>query len=135
MRVLVAKEKHGTRMIDAEDIGAAALKLLTERFEEGYWYLDPEQEEHPFSLKLREERDALLALPDEEVAKLPDAVKRERARAEADLAEDKRQHEEYEEIKRAIEERDGDAAWRILQSRREHEYEYVELDEVERAAV
>ena len=123
---MVAKEKHGERIIEADDVNEAALKLLTERFEAGYWYHDPFQERHPFSLELRKKRDALLAL---NVDDLPDDVKRARKRAEEDRDADDRQHDEYVAIEDAVRDRDGKAAWRILQARRDHEYEWVELME------
>lgn len=38
MQVLVLEEKHDTRLVAADDLPAAALNVLSERVEDGYWY-------------------------------------------------------------------------------------------------
>jgi len=46
-RILVVDEKHGYRYFDAgteEALHASALKLVTERVEDGYWYDDEAQQ-------------------------------------------------------------------------------------------
>lgn len=44
--ILVSEEKHGTYYYPAatdEDLAKSALKILTERYEQGYWYHTPEE--------------------------------------------------------------------------------------------
>ena len=45
-QIIVAHEKHGTYYYPAgtyDEFAASALSILTERFEQGYWYHDPDE--------------------------------------------------------------------------------------------
>jgi hypothetical protein len=46
-QILVVREKHGNRYLPAatdEELHASALKLVTNRVEDGYWYYDDEDD-------------------------------------------------------------------------------------------
>lgn len=132
-RVLILHEKHDTRhlVVDTdEQLQEKALEVLTERFEEGYWYYDPRTENHPFSLNLRKERDELItAYPDPDEA--PAAIKGNVQRAHKDKLEDEQDANLIERIRVTIETGNGKAAWSILRERNDHEYEGVELKELQ----
>lgn len=147
-RIIVCEEKHGTYYYDAstdEAWAKSALKILTDRFSEGYWYYDPRAEKHPFSLDLRSKRDELLAITDEQIDAIPSEEAREllrakRERARAEQREDAEMIEEYERIKAVVEAQDDSfetvgrsrepKAWRLLEARSGHEYEHIELDDL-----
>src|SRR5271168_4307264 len=71
--VLVFKEKHGDRHFnvpDDEALFAAALKVLAERFKQGYWYYDPAKEGAA---------EAMPEAPDftaEQVATMPESLRK-----------------------------------------------------------
>ena len=155
--VLVVEEKHGTYYYDAttrEAFHEAALALLVERFNQGYWYNTPEQmydDESKWEKNIltkivpgydpdadAETRKAVIStyraeniesIKDEEAralvaGRLNQAIKRQK---------DKRKYAEwYKELERVIEEKDAASAWGILDDRSDHEYEGVELETLRR---
>jgi hypothetical protein len=144
-RIIVCQEKHGTRYYDAssdEEWAKSALKILSDRLDDGYWYYDPRAESHPFSLDLRKKRDELLAITDEQIDAIPseearDLLRAKREQARAELREEADEIEEYERIRAVVEAQDESfvtvgrsrepKAWRLLEARSGHEYESVEL--------
>ena len=147
-RIIVAKEKHETRYLDAstdEAWARSALALLTERFNEGYWYYDPYADMHEFSVKHRKEREELLSMSEEAIAALPEGLREDVLAkvktAKRDKAEDDKARSQYLEIKKVVESKDlswqgvgqrwaKPNAWALLMARTEYEYERVGLREV-----
>ena len=119
--ILVVNEKHGTRYFDVttEDrLAKVALYLLKSRFDAG-WYPEPE----PIPP---------LDFTEADIEKMPKSMWVE---ARARLSRHKhvlRQHrEDYDEIKQAIDNKDGKLAFSILQSHDDYEYESVRREECE----
>lgn len=123
-QVLIATEKHGTRILNAltrKDCYASCLLLLTERFTDSYWYYKPEAPTDKPDLP----KEHIEALPDGEVKKLASKQwkrfeKRNRHYEDA-LAQ-------YNEIVLAVESEDGRLAYQCLHDRSDHEYEGVSLE-------
>lgn len=126
-QILIAEEKHGTRVFDAtteEALYASALVLLKERATGRYsWYIEPDEPEKP-------------DLPEDVVAALP--AGKTKLKAEYDWEEYRRNMEIYalemgiwSDTQYAINNNNGKLAWQILRSRSDHEYEYVHLEELE----
>lgn len=128
MKILVAKEKHATRYLRAStdaELHRSALTLLDERYREGYWYYRPE------ALKLKTPAmtlEAAEALPAGDVKTL--ALKEHRL-AKSHRQQYEREVADYAAIEAAVKAQDGKAAWAILRSRRDNEYEDVCLEELE----
>lgn len=126
-QILIAKEKHGTRYFDAstpELLAESAFKLLKERWNDGYWYYldDPP-----------EDKDIL---SEEQISALPTVSLQASEQAKRDwyLAEYedwRRDEKKYLSIKDCVENNKKDKAWRLLQNRRDYEYENVELETLE----
>jgi hypothetical protein len=125
-QLLVFEEKHGNRYFyipDDKTLAAAALKVLTERYEEGYWYYEPgEKPKAPDFTK-------------EQITTLPESM---RPAAEKKLREYEaacRQYatevEDYERIVKAVKTKDGKLAWKALYDRQDGEYERVKLERLE----
>lgn len=144
MRVIVCHEKHGERYYDAsttETLAASALQILTDRWEEGYWYNDPR--EYYTEEKMR-------TYTPEEIEALPSNELKVRAEQQNRRAKDnQRQFDRdlafYEQVQRVVEqqdlstrtvgrgryEREVPIAWDLLQERSDYEYERVELVDVQ----
>lgn len=147
-RIIVCHEKHETRYYDAstdEAWAKSSLKILTDRFNEGYWYYDPRAEQHPFSLDLRAKRDELAAITDDQIEQIPsedarELLRKKREQALDEQSEDAEMVEEYERIKAVVEAQDDSfetvgrsrepKAWRLLEARSDHEYERIELEDL-----
>jgi hypothetical protein len=146
-QIIVAEEKHQTRYLDAstpEAWAKSSLALLTQRFQEGYWYDNPTEAQDEFTLKARHEREGLLAVSEATMSGLPSGEQEEmRKKIESakreilDEAEDARQ---YMVIKAVVEGQDltwvgkrypRPRAWNLLEARSHHQYEHVELEYVE----
>jgi hypothetical protein len=144
MRVIVAKEKDDTHYLDAstdEAWAKSSLALLTERFNDGYWYDDPVESQSEYYIKERTAREELLALTPEELERVPEVVrenlKRRIQEARASQRYEEEMTKEYAEIKRVVETQDlswvgtgnyrRPLAWHLLDNRSNHEYEHVEL--------
>jgi len=127
--VLVFKEKHGDRYFHVPDdaaLFAAALSVLTERKKEGYWYYKPEKKPEPPDVT------------EEQVATLPKSVQvnatvKIRAYKDA-LRRYEEEVEDFEEIERAVREKDGRAAWQILSDHGDGEYEGYDLERYEKVS-
>ncbi len=127
-RIIVVTEKHGTRYFAADtkdQLHASALKILSERLTDGYWYAEPEKPTQP------------VLLSDEQIAMLPkDSSTRIHAEDERKVYRRAvRNYEEdllrYNAIRKAVADKDGAAAWKVLQSRTDHEYEGCDLETLE----
>jgi len=121
MRILIAKEKHGTRYFDAtgDKLYSAALKLLTERWEEGYWYEEPEEPENP-NIDLEKVPESLKEISTQYLVQY-----------DYDLKYYEQEKDLFDSIKRAVDGKSGKLAWSCLQCRNNGEYESVELEESE----
>lgn len=125
--VLVAKEKHSTRYmkaLDRETLLASALKLLKERFKEGYWYYEPEKPTKKPSVPLEQAQ----ALPN---GALKNMALQEHEDVKHALAQYAYDLEVHESIKKAVKSNDGEAALEILLSRSDYEYEHIDLENLE----
>lgn len=125
-QVLVAKEKHSTRVFDAttrEALYASALTLLKERMDSGYYYEEPEAPAEP-AMTIKQ----LEALPEGAIKR---AGLREWEDRDEALQEYRREHASWLRMTKALEEKDGSLAWEALRARYDYEYEYVDLVELE----
>lgn len=127
--LLVFKEKHGDRyyhVVDDKMLLAVALKILTERFEEGYWYGEPSDLPDPPKA------------PDftkEQVEAMPESLRPAAYKKLHDYAVAMRQYNEevddYRRIEKAVREKDGREAWQALNDRSDAEYEGFNLERYE----
>ena len=126
-QVLILNEKHGDRyfLVKTEkDLHDIALKVVTQRFKDGYWYYyDDELPELPEISK-------------EQIAQLKDGnVKRalQQAWDSYDYAlrfcEDGKKEQLF--LKNLLDKQDGVAAWKFLRHRRGHQYEGYQLEAFE----
>lgn len=154
-QLIVCEEKHGTFYWPAstpEEWAESSLAILTERFNEGYWYYDPTTEEpSEWSSKFMAAYERALALTIEEIAALPEDAQKSIAltikngRRQAD--EDAEAHQFYEKAKAIVEaqdagfttigkgryERQVPKAWLLLEAHSDHEYEQVTLEKFSKA--
>ena len=124
-RILVVKEKHGSRYFEAtteEQLYKIALYLLKGRFNEGYWYSEPEFVE-PLDFTEADIANMPQSMQDGARRQLRDYQHRLRV-----YLEDK---EEWDKIKEAIENNDGKLAFSILDGRSGYEYEGFDIEECE----
>jgi len=92
--VLVTNEKYGQSYYDAstpELLAASALTILRSRFEDGYWYYEPELPEVHYT----DEQKGIMNLTDEEVAALPAVLRESTEKKRATLLSN-RVNREYE---------------------------------------
>ena len=126
-KILIAHEKHGNRYFDAstEELrNAAALKLLTERFDEGYWYYKPNPP------------DDTLILSAEQIVQLPTEVLRNQEAAKLrqykrDFAEYEKEVEDHQLIQKAVQTKDAALAYKLLKRRIDYEYENITVEKLE----
>lgn len=128
--VLVLEEKHGRRhfnVADDEALFRASLKILTERFEQGYWYGTREDIEKPEAPDFTKEQ----------VAAMPESLMREALRKLRKYDTDKQQYdaevEDYDNIVTAVKTKDGRLAYQALRSRQDAEYEGFSIERMESA--
>lgn len=125
-QVLVVHEKHGDRYFyiqDTADLQNAALRLVTERLNDGlYGYV---LEEGPKELDYTEAD--LQKMPVSVRASAAVALKRHAAACKDYLVA----VGEHGKIVKAIADKDGAAAWGILESRQYDEYEGLSLESFE----
>lgn len=115
-QIIIAHEKHGTFHFDAstpELLAENALKILTERWNQGYWYSDPDDDglgTSDWADKRREEYAKALALEPEEIEALPEdarkAVLHLRQDAKRDSEYDIKHRKWYERAKAVVEAQD-----------------------------
>lgn len=115
-QIIIAKEKHGDRFYDAstpEAWAKNALKILTERWNEGYWYEDPDDDglgNSEWADKRREEYKKACALTEEEIEALPEDARKTvltmRKNAKRETEEDIMHRKWYEQAKQVVEDQD-----------------------------
>lgn len=115
-RVIVCHEKHDTPQWDAstdEEWAKSALAILTERWNLGYWYADPDEDglgTSDWADKRREEYAKALALTPEEIEALPEeaqkSIKYLRTQAKRDSEYDKEHRAWYALAKQVVEDQD-----------------------------
>jgi len=132
--LLIFHEKHGNWHYDVpteNHYQAACLTVLTRRFEEGYWYHDPlEEESHEW-----DPEPPQMSL--EEIEKLPegeirDTARRQHAKYAGWKKEREEGHQQYERIKKAIKTGDGQEARWLIEEFSHGEYEGYTFEGVER---
>jgi hypothetical protein len=127
-RLLVFKEKHGERNFyipDDATLFKAALKVLTDRFKEGYWYYKPE--DPPKAPDFTKEQVA--SMPESMRA---DATKKLMKHAEA-MRYYVREVEDYNDAVKAVNTKDGRLAWQSLRNSSGGEYQGCSLERLESA--
>lgn len=120
--VLILHEKHRNRYFvipDDKALGEAALHVLKERMDEGYWYSEPEEPKGVgYGLK--------------DLESLPEVLRAEGKKKLAAYKQEvmiyREQKEWWEEANEALMKRDGKLAWKCLVNRNDYEYERVELE-------
>jgi hypothetical protein len=126
--VLVCHQKHGDIYYNAPDDAAlckAALSILKERLEDGYWYNDP-ADELPANPNMTDEQiDALPA------GRIRDTARQEMTNYHVAVQEQGDAISMWKDIHRAIEENNGKLAWRILRDRRDYEYERCSIEQLQ----
>jgi len=131
VKIFIVNEKDSTRYFLAEPeakLHAAALLILKDRLDPRYPYItkpdEPTRPEGMLGL------DAIAALPDGEIKKLAaDQHKRytrEMGQYHDELAQ-------WQRAKKAIKDKDGKAAYKILEERQHYEYEDFTIDDAEDA--
>jgi hypothetical protein len=124
-RILVAKEKYGDRYFDVttdEQLDKVALFLLKSRFDEGYWYPEPNPPE-------------ALDFSASDIEKAPASMQAEMKKVLAThrdvviIYDDEK--EDYDNIVKALDTNDGKLAMRILRNRDGYEYEGCQIEECE----
>jgi hypothetical protein len=144
---IIAKEKDSTRYLDAstpEVWAKNALKLLTERWEEGYWYLDPEEAYDGYIDEQALTQEQIDALPTEQLRKSEQKKLNDNIRY---LREKGFYQKWYNEVKEVVGKQDlsmigigkpgtrwhhyEPRAWVLLRDRDGGEYENVHLEELE----
>lgn len=126
-KILVAKEKHGDRYLNAstpEALAESAFKLLKERWEMDYWY---HLDDPPSSNEILSE-EQISALP---TTTLAASEAQKRANYLRRLHAYERQRDTYEAIKDCVENNKKDQAWSLLQRRSNYEYEQVTIETLE----
>jgi hypothetical protein len=140
-QIIVCHEKHGEWYYDAstpEQWARSALAILTERFNQGYWYNDPgEKPAEPNGYLSKEQIEAMEEPYREQAVKIHNSHVR-------NLRWYREEAEQYATIKRIVEEQDASlvtvgrgrwerqapAAWGPLADRSDGEYERVGLETV-----
>jgi hypothetical protein len=122
--VMIVKDKYSTRYLEAstgKTINKHSLKLLTDRNDAG-WYPEPKE---PTSIGITELD--IPTLP----AILQDEAKRRLAVYNTQLLKYKQSLSEWQDIQKAISEKNGLLAWQCLYNRSSYEYEEVCIKELE----
>lgn len=126
-RIIVFKEKHGSRIFDAStdaQLHAACLKVVTERLKEGYWYDKPE-------LPV-----CNIGMTEEQIGKLPNGTVKYAALKElSEFKEELKSAENgisaFSKIEKTVKEKNGKLAYSIIVGRGAHEYEEYSIEHVE----
>jgi hypothetical protein len=156
MRILIARDKHETRYLNASTVeawAASSLQLLRERLEQG-WYWAPKDDEDGLGTsewadRRRVEIAEAMALTDEQIEALPGRLRhevlKERAQARQSIADAAHARAWVKEVTALVRnkdmamvtvgrgrwERQEPKAWTYLYDRSDHEYEGVEVIDVE----
>ena len=130
-RVLIQSWKHGKNYYDAtgRNLGPAALEALQFSVEAGYiWSVEDTKKyiKEPAPPDLS--REQIAALPDGEIKQF---AEKQVQRYERDIEDRREAILQAEQTERALANRDGRLAWKILQERSDYEYEHVFLEQLE----
>lgn len=120
--VLIFEEKHGNRYFHVsndKELQAASLQVLTDRHKAGCWYPKPE------------ESDVKPSELDKLPASLQKAVNESWSEYSHAMRDYNQEVVEYKTIDRAVRDKDGEAAWNILNARKDAEYEGLQLEPYE----
>jgi hypothetical protein len=126
--ILVLNEKHARcywRVDNDAMLFAVALKVLTERLKSGHWYYAP----------LKEDKPKPLDFSHASLASMPESLRVEARRKlqfhESSMRRWTQEHEAHARILKAVDDKDGRAAWEALCSMRAGEYEGFDLKPLE----
>lgn len=132
-RILVLKEKHATRFFDIatlDQLHAVALKILAERAKGQYAYIVD-----PGTFKEASPSTEEYNPTDEEIKALPEPLQAhattKRAAYRRELRSYQREKEQFTTARKALKDKDGEAAWDILQDRDGYEYEGFRIEYLE----
>ena len=120
--LLVFGEKYGDNYFllrQVEELFAVALKVLSERFSQG-WYCEPKFNNKDFKLL---SDDIIKSLS----VKMRDEYLNDKERHERDIREFNEMKKQYSLIKKAIKDKDGELALELLSERKDYEYERFEF--------
>lgn len=138
IRILIAHEKHGDRYFNAStnyELAKVSIKLLKERLKLGYYTPDEDYKEPPKQLD-----ETILAKLEDRTRKSEEYIYKEKVKYHQQYLESKR---DYERIQQIVEQNDLSLipaskyreslprAFYYLQEREGHEYENLELVELE----
>jgi len=150
--VLVAYEKHGDYFYDASDneaLGRSALEILTDRWNSGYFYYDPDElypDDSKWSTSMKqlipdwdeeasteEKQEKIKDFRENVIGAVPDkdaqAVMMKKLKSAISRYKEKREYTKwYNDTKKIVETQDATRAWGVLNDRSDHEYERVELE-------
>jgi hypothetical protein len=118
--VLVVSEKHGTSYywaLTQEQKHAQALEILTERFENGWYYCPEPAPTNPELTCAQIEK-----LP---VGETQQAAKKVFHRWKRNWEQTEQARDQYKLMQEAIEKKDGYLAWVLLEERYDNEYEKI----------
>jgi hypothetical protein len=124
-QLLVFHEKHGERYFyvpDDHTLFTAALKVLNERHAEDYWYFKPDKPKAPDFTKEQVE-----AMPES----LQSGAMKRLLEYSNELREWENDSENYNNVVKAVETKDGRLAWQCLRDYSEGEYQRVSLERLE----
>ena len=134
-RILILKEKHGTRYFDVADdekLHVVALKIVAERSKGEYAYITD-----PGPLSRYPGCESPFTMTDEEITALPLALREDARQKRRNYARHKREWEterdQYTRARAAVTSKDGEDAYRILQERASYEYELIRFEFLENA--
>lgn len=128
-QLLICKEKHGNRFfyIPTEaHLHAIALKIVRQRFDEGWYGTNKEEFETNEDLDALKAQVNAISNPD-----LRRGATAELKRKQERVAHSKESLEQYLTAKEALDKNYGELAWELLSSRAEYEYEYVTLADLD----
>lgn len=123
--VLILHEKHGELHFHVPDESALfkiALDIVDKRLRAGHWYLDPKDYEPKNPGMTKEQAEAL---PEGPIRK---AALDEIGRHQRQLNEYRWIKEGWETIQKAVKEKDGRLAWRVLRDHSDGEYQRATLE-------
>lgn len=125
--LLKFEEKHGDYNFlikDQAECNTIALAMLKKRFDEGYWYYDISTDEIEKSLvELKKYDTDFTALPKE----MQIVFAKNKIHAQDQYNQLIKSKAEFDLIKKAIENKDGVLAYKILDRRSDYEYEVMRI--------
>ncbi len=126
--VLVLTEKHGSAYFlvrDDAELAKVCLSILKGRLKDGYWYGSIDELRKPDPPEFT--RESIATLP----ASLQPAAQKKWNQYALELRGYNLDVEEHQDMARAIAEKNGISAYRILMNRSGHEYERVSVERLQ----